>query len=1143
MKLVRCLAAFLALVPAMFAQQYPGDGQDPTPPYECSAQASSTPNIRAEGHAELISALVITCQGGSPIPVGQIIPQGNLTVTLGPSLAVTSRMLGGGGFSESLLLLDEPTISSQYPCETANGVCAAYGNGTGASYYGSGPQTPSLPQNRNVFQGVLRGSNQVVFMGIPFDPPGRDKTRTYRIENIRINASQLTVPAGGAAAVTASISLAGQVSVTIANSTLTAALARASFNASVRDANSTLAAPSGITVGTSAPGTMTRVATLRFSELLPTVFRTRTVAPARDPDTAPPPADQNAVGSIYRSETGFYNASFGTYGNRGNLGLAGLADSGTRLRAIFDKVPEGVRIFVAVANDNPASEWLRLTSTNADGSGAFKAEPANANGLAEVTLTRGAGVAVWEVLRTDTALTGNLDVGVYVTYPALARSDFATVALDLAPISNPSSTVLPRFSGGGAALPLVSFDPGGATLPLLRATPATLSFTVAQGGAAVSRELAVEALLGTVSANIDYTITQTGQFALQLGGSTGRTPSRITITASPGSLAPGRYTAALRFDSSGAGNSPFTVPVELIVTGRLSITTLAPNPVTAGRPAFNLTVIGTGFVTGSAVRIGDQTLTPATTTATQLTVQIPAALVASPRSLPVVVVNPDQGESNVVQLVVDAAPVITSLTPDTVPAGQAATVGVIGRNFARGMEVRVGGQAVPSTFVDTSRINANIPASSLGSAAAVDITVAASDGTASNAVPLRITASLTLEAPPVQAGDRGVDVTIRGSGFVAGTNVQATPPGGTAVNVTPTSVGATAIALRLPANLIAQAGAVQLRVVPPSGAPSSPLTLTVQPAPSISGLSPASAIAGSSALNLSVQGANFLTGSTVRWNGTALTTQFGSAAMLSAMVPANLLTTRATASVTVEGPGGAASNAASFEVTLPALPSLSYGGLNVATSGSRADATLTLGAPYPAALRVQFTLAFRPDGNLRDDRAIVFTNGQRQIDVNLAAGSTGPAQVSLQTGSTAGVITLTPRFFAGTQDITPASVSSHTITVARAAPAFAVTDLRCARSTTNNLTITVSGLSNTLEVRQAAFTFEPTAGESLTSSQFTVDVTQIFNTWFLNAAATGTFLYTQVFTVQPSTAAIASVSVSLTNAVGASASRAAQCTP
>jgi len=1002
-----------------------------------------------------------------------------------------------------------------------------------------------------VFQGVLAGANTVIFRGIPLDPPGQTNSRTFTFQNIRVNASQLQVPAGGGAAVTATISLSGQQPVTIADTVQSVAIARASLRNAVRDAANTADAPSGLTAATASAGTLVRVGTLRFGENNSVVFRARTVASAPDINTSPAPAPQNQVGFTYRSETGFFNPAFPTIPGRGNLGAAGLADAGSRVRATFTQVPSGITLYVGLNNDNTATEWARLVSTNADGSGPFKTVPADSGQLAVVPVTSGTGTAIWEVLRTDGAVTGNLDFGVYASYAAGVRAPFINVAMGFAPAStiaaSSATAPMPRFISAGTPVPLIQFDPGtSSTLPTLRATPASLAFTLLQGANSTAQTVLLEAILGTVSQNIDFAVTPGTVFPMQVNPTGGRTPATLSVATGTGNLTPGRYTANITVTAPGASNSTFLIPVELTVTGRLQITSIAPNAVTAGRGAFDLTVAGAGFVSASQVDIGGQLFTPsAGGSATQLVVRVPAALVATPGQVPVTVVNPDQSQSNTVQLTVNAAPVLTQLNPSAVPPGAAANVAVIGRNLTRDMVIQVQGATVPSTFVDATRINANIPASALpASLASVNVSGLTADGFSTNSLPLTLGSPLTLVAPPIQAGDRATGASIQGTGIATGTRVEVTPPGGQAATITPGAVSSTSVDFTIPANLLTQAGAMSLRLLPPTGSPSAPLTHTIQPAPSITSLSPSSRPAGGTAFVLTVTGANFLAGSTVRWNSTALTSN-GSGASLTANVPANLIVTRVPVNVTVEGPGGATSNGLPFDIALPSLPSISYGGLNVATSGTRADATLTLGSPFPADLRLQFTLTFAPDGNLPNDRAIVFTNGQRQIDVNLPSGSTAPAQVTFQTGSTAGVVTLTPRFFAGATDVTPTGVQSRTITIARAAPIIAVTDVRCVRTNATLLTITTLGITNTREASRATFEFTAASGETLATSSFPIDTAAMFSGWFSSAngqLAGGTFLYTQTFNVQPSSSGVASVGVTLTNAAGASTPRTAQCT-
>jgi hypothetical protein len=103
-------------------------------------------------------------------------------------------------------------------------------------------------------------------------------------------------------------------------------------------------------------------------------------------------------------------------------------------------------------------------------------------------------------------------------------------------------------------------------------------------------------------------------------------------------------------------------------------------------------------------------------------------------------------------------------------------------------------------------------------------------------------------------------------------------------------------------------------------------TLTVtNPAPFLTSLSPISATAGGPAFTLTVNGTNFVAGSTVHWNGTPRTTTFVNDTQLLAAITAADIATVGTASVTVvnPAPGGGESNALPFEIVEfgPAPPS------------------------------------------------------------------------------------------------------------------------------------------------------------------------------------------------------------------------------
>lgn len=98
--------------------------------------------------------------------------------------------------------------------------------------------------------------------------------------------------------------------------------------------------------------------------------------------------------------------------------------------------------------------------------------------------------------------------------------------------------------------------------------------------------------------------------------------------------------------------------------------------------------------------------------------------------------------------------------------------------------------------------------------------------------------------------------------------------------------------------------------------------LPVYAPPVITGLSPSSAVKGGPAFTLTVTGSNFALGwygAVVRWNTTDLVTTRDSATQLRASVPAALIASAGTATITVRngGPGAPVSNAASFAVNEP----------------------------------------------------------------------------------------------------------------------------------------------------------------------------------------------------------------------------------
>ena len=105
----------------------------------------------------------------------------------------------------------------------------------------------------------------------------------------------------------------------------------------------------------------------------------------------------------------------------------------------------------------------------------------------------------------------------------------------------------------------------------------------------------------------------------------------------------------------------------------------------------------------------------------------------------------------------------------------------------------------------------------------------------------------------------------------------------------------------------------------PGGGTSNAVNFTVNnpnPVPTVTSLNPSSATAGGAAVTLTVNGTNFVNGSTVRWNGNSRTTTYVSGIQLTTAITAGDIAAAGTFPVTVvnPAPGGGTSNEVNFTV-------------------------------------------------------------------------------------------------------------------------------------------------------------------------------------------------------------------------------------
>jgi hypothetical protein len=108
-------------------------------------------------------------------------------------------------------------------------------------------------------------------------------------------------------------------------------------------------------------------------------------------------------------------------------------------------------------------------------------------------------------------------------------------------------------------------------------------------------------------------------------------------------------------------------------------------------------------------------------------------------------------------------------------------------------------------------------------------------------------------------------------------------------------------------------------------------TVASNPVPQLKDLSPATVSKGSAGFQLTVNGSNFIQGSSVKWNGVSLSTTFVASTVLTATVPSARVANSGTAVVTVTSPtpGGGTSNTINFSIASLA-PLVSFSSASIA---------------------------------------------------------------------------------------------------------------------------------------------------------------------------------------------------------------------
>jgi uncharacterized protein (TIGR03437 family) len=624
MKLLTLILLCISLLPlAAVAQVGPGDQ------FICMV-GGATPTIRGEGYTEQVGDITLTCSNGIAPAVGDAIPVVNITVFL--NSAVTSRLLPvnsvSNNVSEALLTIDEPgsglppavagfgPAAPQNLCPTPLAGCVEYvSQKSGIAVATDTPQgTNATTPGRNVFQGVVSG-NSVTFFGIPvLAAPGG--TRIFRITNVRVNANPLGSGDGSLTPVVAALSISGATSMLISNATPLVGFVTGSLTASLNGPP----ACGGCNIANTVPA-----ATLSFAEKFNSAFKSRVLAQnniANAGQNGTPGSNgfaaQNVPGAVYNSESGLVLPA-------GPGQTAGLASFGTRLKAVFNNVPPGLRLFVSVANvdanglpvtppaviggsaaNTGTTGFAQLTATE---TGDFSAVPSTGLGpgglapMAEIPVANGSATAIWEVINTNPHALENLRFVTYV-YPGSVPSGAVTVNMSYAAV--PPSFAPASGSLASAELPIPRFtsDPNSART-LLSANSANLSISKTHSGAFVQGQIGAtyrlsvtnNALVSTDGSAVTVTdVLPSGMSATAIGG-TGWSCTLGTLTCTRSEvLTAGASFPFITVTVNVAGNASSLLTNHATVSGGGSAAASADDLTTVLTPSGTAGLLGPNWI-------------------------------------------------------------------------------------------------------------------------------------------------------------------------------------------------------------------------------------------------------------------------------------------------------------------------------------------------------------------------------------------------------------------------------------------------------------------------------------------------------------------------------------------------------------------
>ena len=558
--------------------------------------------------------------------------------------------------------------------------------------------------------------------------------------------------------------------------------------------------------------------------------------------------------------------------------------------------------------------------------------------------------------------------------------------------------------------------------------------------------------------------------------------------------------------SSGAATGPRTFTVangdgSIATSGSIftvnaapTVTAVSPTSLAQGATNQSLTITGTDFVSGASLAtvFSGTGITVNSTTlnsATSLTVNISITGGAPTGTRVITVTNGDGSIATSGSIfTVNAAPTVTAVSPTS--RGQGATsqnLTVSGTGFESGATATFSNTGITvnsTTYVSATSLTVNVTIAGNATVGSGTITVMnPDDGSATSGSIFTVnTAPSPVSVSPSSLNQGAISqtLTLTGTGFVSGAT---TTFSGTGITVNSTTfVNSTTLTVNVTITGGATVGSSTITVTnPDAGNSTSGSIFTVNAAPTITGVSPASRDQGAVSQNLTVTGTDFV-------NGASLATVFSGSLIT---VNSTTYVNSTTLTVNVSISSSAATGTRTFTVT--------NGDRSTATSGSIFTVS---GAPTVTAVSptsrgqgaTNQTLTITGTNFVSGATTAFSTNGITVNSTTFNSATSLTVNVSISGSATPGTRTITVTNGDGS---TATSGSIFTVNAAPTVTAVSSTS-RGEGATAQNLTVTGTGFQS-----GATTTFSGT-GITVNSTTFVNATTLTVNVTIAGGATVGT---------------------------------------